>query len=76
METPPSLPQDFTPDAKAARRIIKGAITDGRTWLDPVEVSRLLEAYSIPVTPAILARNADEAASAAARSWPAAARSP
>src|SRR4029078_9409674 len=31
-----------------------------------VEVSRLLEAYSIPITPALPARNADEAASAAA----------
>ena len=65
MDTPPSLPQDFTPDTKAARQVIKRAITDGRTWLDPVEVSRLLKAYAIPITPALLARNADEAASAA-----------
>jgi acetyltransferase len=65
MATPPSLPQDFTPDVIAARGVVDSAIADGRTWLDPVEVSRLFAAYSIPVTPAILARNADEAAAAA-----------
>ncbi len=66
METPPSLPQDFTPDVTAARNIIAQTIAEGRTWLDPVEVFRLLAAYSIPATPAILARSADEAAAAAA----------
>jgi acetyltransferase len=65
METPPSLPQDFTPDAVAARAVVHGAIAESRTWLDPVEVSRLFAAYSIPVTPAVLARNADQAAAAA-----------
>ena len=39
---------------------------DGRTWLDPIEVTRLLAAYSIPVTPALLARDAEEAAAVAA----------
>ena len=29
METPPSLPQDFTPDVVAAREIVEGAIADG-----------------------------------------------
>ncbi len=38
----------------------------GRTWLDPIEVTRLLAAYSIPVAPALLARDAEEAAAAAA----------
>ena len=66
METPPSLPQDFTPDINAARRVIDGAIAGGRTWLDPVEVAGLLAAYAIPITPALLARNADEAAAVAA----------
>src|SRR5581483_4940722 len=31
-------------------------------WLDPVEVTGLLTAYEIPVTPALLARDPDEAA--------------
>ena len=36
-----------------------------RTWLDPIEVTRLLAAYSIPIAPALLARDADEAAAVA-----------
>ena len=65
METPPSLPQGAAPDVASARSIVDQAIADGRTWLDPIEVTRLLTAYAIPVTPAVLARNADEAATAA-----------
>lgn len=65
MATPPSLPQDFAPDAAAARLIIDGALSEGRGWLDPIEVSRLFAAYAIPITPAILARDADAAATAA-----------
>lgn len=66
METPASLPENLTPDTTAARRVIEGAIANGRTWLDPVEISLLFAAYSIPVASAILARDADEAAAAAA----------
>jgi acetyltransferase len=65
MATPPSLPQDFKPDVAAARAVVESAVQEGRTWLDPLEVARLLAAYSIPITPAVLARNADEAADAA-----------
>ena len=66
METPPSLPQYFSPDTAAARRIVERAVAEGRAWLDPIEVSTLLASYSIPVTSAILARDAGEAAAAAA----------
>ncbi len=66
MQTPPSLPQDFAPDVAAARRIVAGAVAAGRTWLDPIEIARLLAAYAIPITPAMLARDADEAATMAA----------
>jgi acetyltransferase len=66
MATPPSLPQDFKPDVAAARTVIEGAVQDGRAWLDPIEITRLLAAYSIPVTPALLARDAEEAAGVAA----------
>src|SRR5499426_2094911 len=65
MATPPSLPQDFKPNVAAARAVVEGALARGATWLDPLEVARLLEAYSIPITPAVLARNPDEAAAAA-----------
>jgi acetyltransferase len=65
MTTPPSLPQDFKPDVAAARGVIEDAVRRGSTWLDPIESTRLLTAYSIPIVPAQLARNADEAAAAA-----------
>ena len=61
MATPPSLPQDFAPDISAARAVIDAAVSGDRTWLDPIEAVRLLEAYSIPANPALLARDPDEA---------------
>jgi acetyltransferase len=66
MKTPPSLPQDFVPDVAVARRIVADAVAGGRTWLDPIEITRLFAAYTIPITPAALARDADEAAAMAA----------
>ena len=66
MATPPSLPQDFSPDVVTARTIIGRAVADGRSWLDPIEIAQLLACYSIPIVPVALARNADEAAAAAA----------
>ena len=66
METPPSLPRDFSPDLGAARRIVESVVSDGRTWLDPLEVSELFRAYAISITPTVLAHNEDEAAIAAA----------
>jgi acetyltransferase len=65
MATPPSLAQDFKPDLATARGVVENAVQHGRTWLDPIEVTRLLAAYSIAIAPAQLARNADEAAAAA-----------
>lgn len=65
MATPPSLPQDFAPDVAAARRVVDTALREGRSWLDPVEVAQLCAAYAIPITPAILAPDADAAVAAA-----------
>jgi acetyltransferase len=65
MATPPSMPADFSPDLGAARTVIEGALAAGHTWLDPVAATRLLAAYAIPVAPALLARDADEAAAVA-----------
>ncbi|GAA5075242.1 bifunctional acetate--CoA ligase family protein/GNAT family N-acetyltransferase [Lysobacter panacisoli] len=62
METPPSLPDDLVVDMATARTIVDTAIAAGRRWLDPVEASRVLGAYGIPITPVALARDADEAA--------------
>jgi acetyltransferase len=66
METPPSLPADFSPNVEGARSIVQRVIERQRTWLDPLEAAELLEAYSISITPVLLARDADEAAQAAA----------
>ena len=65
MATPPSLPQEFAADNAAVRPIIDGVLREGRTWLDPIEMMRLFSAYGIAITPAVLARDADEAAAAA-----------
>ena len=65
METPPSLPTQFASDTETARRVIAEALAAGKTWLDPLDVNRLFNAYGIPVSPAILARNGKEAVAAA-----------
>jgi acetyltransferase len=62
METPPSLPTQFDRDIAAARQVIDGALAAGRQWLDPLDITKLFSAYGIPIAPAILARDGDEAA--------------
>ena len=62
METPPSLPADFSPAADEARGVVAGVIAAGRTWLDPLEVNRICAAYGIPATPAAFAATPGEAA--------------
>ena len=66
METPPSLSADFVPDVDAARRVVARTISEGRKWLDPLEIGELFAAYGIPIVPALLARDAEEAVAAAA----------
>jgi acetyltransferase len=61
METPPSLSADFAPDVDAAHRVIACVTAEGRTWLDPIEIGELFAAYAIPIVPAVLARDAEEA---------------
>ena len=64
MAVPPSLPQDFTPNPAVVRPILDNVLADKRTWLDPIELSRVCSAYGISVTPAVLARDAEEAVAA------------
>lgn len=66
METPPNLPEHFAPDVTAARRIVAAVLREGRTWLDPIEIARLFEAYSIPIVSTLLARDPEEAERVAA----------
>jgi acetyltransferase len=65
LAVPPNLPQDFAPDAAAVRPVLDRILQEGRTWLDPIELNRVLSTYQIPVAPAVLARDADAAVAAA-----------
>jgi len=67
IETPPSLPQEFTPDSAAARAPIEAALAEKREWLSEVEAKALLAAYDVPVVATEIAADADEAAAAARR---------
>ena len=65
MRMPPAL-DDYVPDLEAARAVINQVIAEGRQSLTQVEVSRLLEAYDLPISPSIPAETAIEAAQLAA----------
>jgi acetyltransferase len=60
-QVPPAMPSSFVPDVEAARLIVSTALADGRTWLDPVEISRLLEAYDIAMVPTFAAVDVEQA---------------
>jgi acetyltransferase len=59
-QVPPAMPSEFVPDIDAARGIVVSALADGRQWLDPVEVKRLLEAYDIAMVPTFAAADAEQ----------------
>src|SRR5204863_181886 len=50
-QVPPAMPDAFALDTATARQIVGDAIADGRRWLEPVEIKRLLEAYDIAMVP-------------------------
>src|SRR5664279_4072054 len=60
-QVPPAMPSEFAPDIDAARGIVASALADGRQWLDPVEIKRLLEAYDIAMVPTFAAADAEQA---------------
>ena len=66
-KVPPAMPTDFVPDVETARAIVAAALADGREWLDPVEVSRLLETYGIAMVPTYAAADAEQAVAHASR---------
>jgi acetyltransferase len=49
METPSSVPEEFTPDSETARRIITAALAAGKDQLNVCATSELLAAYQIPM---------------------------
>ena len=65
METPPSAPEQFVPDAAAARAVIEGALASGREWLTEPEAKEILSAYRIPVAATRTVADAEAAATAA-----------
>ncbi len=67
METPPSLPEQFTANPAAARTLITQALAEGRSYLNEYEAMQLLAAYGIPVADTWMARSPAEAAAIAAR---------
>ena len=60
-QVPPAMPSEFAPDTNAARQIVATALADGRAWLDPIEVKRLLDAYDIAAVPTFAAVDVEEA---------------
>ncbi len=67
METPPSLPEEFTPYTEAARHIVAQALAESRDRLNEFEALQLLAAYCIPVVDTYIARSPVSAADFATR---------
>lgn len=61
METPASLPTEFTANVTIARRLIAEALDAGRTTLSEPESKALLSAYGIPVVETRVSRTPEEA---------------
>ena len=60
-QVPPAMPDTFAPDVQAARQIVTTAVADGRKWLEPLEIRRLLEAYDIAMVPTCAAADIEQA---------------
>jgi acetyltransferase len=65
MQTPPSVSQDFVPDAAAARHAVNEGLQAGREWLNEAEVRRVLDAYGIPGVHTRTAATVEDAVKAA-----------
>jgi len=66
METPPSVPEDFSMNTALVRKLIEGALAENRTWLNEFEAKTALAAYGIPVVSTEIAKTPKEAALLAA----------
>ena len=65
METPASVPEEFSPDVERARPPIEKALAEGRLWLTELEAKEVLLAYGIPVVETRIAGTPEEAATIA-----------
>jgi acetyltransferase len=61
METPPSLPEAFTPATASARLIVEFALAQGRTELTEPEAKGVLAAYGVPVVETHIAADVEDA---------------
>ncbi len=66
METPPSLPEVFSPSRDEASSVIEAALREGREWLTETEAKEVLSHYGIPAVTTRVARTSDEAAALSA----------
>ncbi|HVZ68350.1 MAG TPA: bifunctional acetate--CoA ligase family protein/GNAT family N-acetyltransferase [Rhizomicrobium sp.] len=64
-EVPPSLPAEFAPDMSGARRLLKEALGEGKSWLDPMRLNALFRCYEIPAPRLGFARDVSGAAALA-----------
>jgi acetyltransferase len=65
LETPPSLPEDFTPATDTARRLIAAALAAGKDRLNIQTIRELLAAYQIPMVSTRFAPTPEAAAALA-----------
>jgi acetyltransferase len=65
MTSPAAVPDDFTADAQAVRKLVEGARREGRNWLNPAETNAVLDAYAIPTVPLYKAADPKAAVEAA-----------
>ena len=64
-ETPPSLPDEISPDTESANEVIQKALSDGREILTEPEAKSVLAAYEIPIVETRVAENPAQAVEAA-----------
>lgn len=66
METPPSVPEEFSPDVDSVHERVQRALREGREWLSPAESVEILRAYGMPCVRTEVASSPEEAATVAA----------
>ncbi len=66
METPPSVPEDFSPNLDQTRALIEKALAEKQSWLTEPEAKAVLSAYGIPIVRTQTAKTPQQAAAIAA----------